>query len=268
MLSQRDYGGGKRIILWETTLSRQLSSIPALFGSASSLASSPVIKSITNWETTRPQELPANLPFRPMVRTPQHLEGANWDALMQVVVSQKDTIIHFYNEPERLGIAPADAAIMWRQRLLPLRNTFGVKLVSPGCASDPGGSQWLATFMSMLADSEKPDYLNLHFYTLPSNPSDQEIVNAQNFFNDKYTTYKTPIIVGEIGCTSRDPSEVDKFTKGVAGWFDLPAQSWVAEYGFFGVSTSVDDNWVSPAAQMLDATGTWTSLGRWWIGQA
>ncbi|KAI1409836.1 glycoside hydrolase family 128 protein [Hypoxylon sp. FL1857] len=264
-LTERASASGKRIILWETSLTAQLKSIPNLLTSAAKLSSSTVIKSITNWETKRPQELPKKLPFRPMVRTPQHLSGDNWNSLISVVSSQKNTIVHFYNEPERAGISAADAVAQWRQKMLPLRKKYGAKLVAPGCASDPNGSSWLQSFMGMLAANEKPDYINLHFYTLPTNPCDQEIQNAKNFFTDKHNTYKLPIIVGEIASTSRDKAQVDKFTKSVSKWFD--GQSWIAEYGFFGVSTKVVDSFVSPAAQMLDANGAWTALGKWWIGE-
>ncbi|XXH02242.1 hypothetical protein Hte_008610 [Hypoxylon texense] len=257
---------GKRIILWETSLTSELKSIPGLLAAATALASSSVIKSVTNWETKRPDEVPKIFPYRPMVRTPQHLEGDNWKNLISVVSTQKNTIVHFYNEPERNGIAESDAVASWRQKMLPLRKKYGVKLVGPGCASSDEGSAWLQTFMGMLSDDEKPDYLNLHFYTLPNNPCDQEIQNAEKYFSDKHKTYNLPVIIGEIASTSRDANQVVKFTKEVSKWLDKPAQSWVVEYGFFGVSTKVDDSFVSPAAQMLDSKGAWTDLGKWWIG--
>ncbi|KAI0376977.1 glycoside hydrolase family 128 protein [Hypomontagnella monticulosa] len=263
-LSERG-SGGKRIILWESSLSVQLNIIPGLLSAAATLGSSSVIKSITNWETKRPKELPSNLPFRPMVRTPQHLSGDNWNNLISVCSSQKNTIVHFYNEPERNGISVSDAVAHWKQNMLPLRQKYGVKLVAPGCASDSNGSNWLQQFMGALSGNEKPDYINLHFYTLPQNPVDQEIQNAVNFFSEKHRAYNLPIIVGEIACTSRDAAQVVKFTKEVSNWFD--GQGWIAEYGFFGVSTKVPDDFVSPAAQLLDANGAWTALGRWWIGE-
>ncbi|KAI2464398.1 glycoside hydrolase family 128 protein [Annulohypoxylon bovei var. microspora] len=265
VLSQRSSAGGKRIILWETSLSAELQSIPALLTAATTLASSTVIKSITNWETKRPLELTKNLPFRPMVRTPQHLSGENWNNLISVVSSQKNTIVHFYNEPEMAGINAADAVAKWRANMIPLRQKYGAKLVAPGISSAPAGAAWLQAFMGMLAANEKPDYLNLHFYTLQSSSSDQEIGNAKTYFTNMHNTYKLPIIVGEIASTNRDGAQVVKFTKQVSNWFD--GQSWIAEYGFFGVSTKVVDTFVSPAAQLLTANGAWTDLGKWWIGK-
>lgn len=201
-----------------------------------------------------------------MVRTPQHLSGDNWNNLISTLSSQKDTIVHFYNEPERNGISETDAATVWKEKMIPLKQKYGAKLVAPGCASSPEGSQWLQTWMSMLSEKEKPDYLNLHFYTLQSNPVDLEIENAKNFFTDKNNTYQLPIFGGELASTSRDKAQVEKFTKEVSKWLD--DQVWVVEYGFFGVSTKLADGFVSPAAQMLDANGAWTSLGKWWIGKS
>ncbi|KAI1759587.1 glycoside hydrolase family 128 protein [Hypoxylon sp. FL1150] len=265
-ISERGSSSGKRTILWETSLTSELKSIPGLLTAAAALASSSVIESITNWETKRPNELPKKFPFRPMVRTPQHLSGDNWSNLISVVSSQKNTIVHFYNEPERNGIDATTAVADWRSKMLPLRQKYGAKLAGPGCASSDEGSAWLQSFMGMLADDEKPDYLNLHFYTLAQNPCDQEIQNAENFVSGKHATYNLPVIIGEIASTSRDAAQVVDFTKEVSEWLDK--QSWVVEYGFFGVSTSVADDFVSPAAQMLTSSGSWTDLGKWWIGAA
>ncbi|KAI0172919.1 glycoside hydrolase family 128 protein [Hypoxylon sp. FL1284] len=203
--------GGKRIILWETSLTNSLQSSPNLLASAKALGSSNTIKSVTNWETKRPTE----------------------NDLISVLKSQKNTIVHFFNEPERNNIGVQQALDAWRQKMLPLRK-----------------HAWLQQFMSQLKQNEKPDYLNLHFYTLQQNSADQEIGNARKYFSGKHGDYNIPVIIGEIACTSRDA-----------------AQSWVLEYGVFGVSTKVDDNFVSPAAQLLNAKGGWTDLGKWYIGK-
>ncbi|KAI0886331.1 glycoside hydrolase family 128 protein [Annulohypoxylon maeteangense] len=266
-LSQRGAAAttGKRIILWETSLAPQMNSKPALKNSANLLASSTVIHSITNWDTKRPAELTTKLPFRPMVRTPQQLSGTEWNNLISTISSQKNSIVHFYNEPELNGISAADAVAKWRSSMLPLRQKYGAKLVAPGISSAPNGATWLQSFMGMLAANEKPDYLNLHFYTLQNSASTQEVQYAKTYFTDKHNQYKLPIIVGEIASINRDGNQVVTFTKQMSSWFD--GQSWIAEYGFFGVSTQVVNSFVSPAAQMLDANGNWTPLGKWWIGK-
>ncbi|KAI1077753.1 glycoside hydrolase family 128 protein [Whalleya microplaca] len=259
--------GGKRIILWEWTLTQdlQLQKLPQLLTAITTLSSSSVITSITNWETWRPTELPKKLKFRPMVRTKQHLSGENWNNLLSVAKSQKNTIVHFFNEPERNGIDATDAANIWKQNMVPLRKQYNIKLVAPGCASSQQGSQWLDTFMKQLGKDEQPDYLNLHFYTTDGNPVDQEIQSGKTYLSGRHDTYKLPVIVGEIASTSRNANDVDKFSKDLAQWLD--SQNWVVEYGLYGVSCDVSDSFVSPVAQLLDSNGAWTALGRWWIGE-
>ncbi|KAI0010799.1 glycoside hydrolase family 128 protein [Xylariaceae sp. FL0662B] len=227
--------GGKRTILWEWTLTQDLKKIPQLLTAVTALSSSSVITSITNWETWRPAELPLKLSFRPMVRTKAHLSGENWNNLLSVVNSQKNTIVHFFNEPERNGIDAGDAANLWKQKMVPLRTQHSVKLAAPGCASNQAGSQWLETFMKQLGANEKPDYLNLHFYTTDGNPVDQEIQAAKKYLSDRHSTYKLPEIVGEIASTSRNSNDVEKFSKDLATWLDK--QDWVVEYGLYGVSS-------------------------------
>ncbi|KAH9908441.1 hypothetical protein F4778DRAFT_795880 [Xylariomycetidae sp. FL2044] len=80
-LTPRAEAQNGRIILWDYRNTNDYPSYPGLQQSAASLASSPVIKSIVNWETWRPAELPANLDYEPMVRTPAQLTGGDWRLL-------------------------------------------------------------------------------------------------------------------------------------------------------------------------------------------
>ena len=88
------------------------------------------------------------------------------DANEWSMISNNDhAIIHFFNEPERAGISAKAAAEMWKAKVIPLRKTKGKKLVGPGCASDPGGEEWLAEFMTRVQEQgEPPDFLGLHYY--------------------------------------------------------------------------------------------------------
>ncbi|KAI2605124.1 glycoside hydrolase family 128 protein [Hypoxylon fragiforme] len=256
---------GKRVVLWDPVLSNEKASIPGILKSAGQLAGSKAIKSVFNWNTKRPAEVPKTIPFRPTVWGPAHLQGDAWSSLVAEAAAQKgNAIVHFFNEPERQGIDPGDAAAKWKAQMLPLRRQYGVKLASPACASDPDGIQWLQAFMGKLGSSEKPDYVNAHFYTLQNSASAAEVENAKAFFKRQHDTYKLPMIGGEIASVNRDRAQVDLFTKEVSKWLD--AQSWVVEYGFFGVSTKPADTFVSPAAQLMDGSGGWTDLGRWFFG--
>ena len=67
-----------------------------------------------------------------------------------------------------------------------------------------------------------------------------------------------PIIVSEIASTAQDQPSVVGFTVQVANWMD--GTDYVFEYGFFGCMEHVADNFVSPAAQLMKADGSFTDL--------
>lgn len=266
----------KRTLLWDWTLTRDHDATPALQSTAASLAKpSSRIASITNWNSWRPPELPAGLPFRPMIRTPAQLEGNEWDMIRGSVDAElrrdpsAPVILHTFNEPERIPLSVAEALRLWRTLILPLRQSHGhrVKLVSPACASDPPGSRWLDEFMAGLPDEcDRPDILGLHFYTMPDQTADQGLAAAKGYFGERRARFELPVVISELASTSRDPAVVDRFTRDLARWLEGREQAWVVEYGFFGVMREMADGFVSPAAQMLDGEGEWTGLGRWWVG--
>ncbi|RYP13633.1 hypothetical protein DL767_010643 [Monosporascus sp. MG133] len=199
-----------------------------------------------------------------MVRTPAQLSGEPWENLLSVLNSEEEKIVHFFNEPDKQGILPADAAKMWKDAMLPLRHEYSTKLVSPGCASNDDGTRWLDEFMGHLTDGEKPDYITLHFYTKADEPADKEILAAKQYLETRHEQHNLPIIINELASTSRDLNIVRNFTTEVGNWLD--GQDWVVEYGFFGVSREPTDDFVSPAAQLLGSNGTWTELGKWFVG--
>lgn len=256
---------GKRIILWDYTLTQAYQSNGNIQASAASLSTSPDVSAALNWNTWKPEELPSDVPFQPMIRTPAQLQGDEWKNLLSAVqAGGSDTVVHFYNEPELNGVGAADAAAAFKNSVLPLRAQYGVKLVGPAVASNEAGSAWLEEFYSALSADEKPDFLGLHFYTAQDTPAETEITNAQNYINEKHTQYKLPVVVSEIASTSRDATSVDDFTKGISTWLD--GQDFVKSYGFFGATTATVDSFVSPAAQLIDTSGVWTTLGHWFIG--
>ncbi|KAK7981381.1 glycoside hydrolase family 128 protein [Apiospora saccharicola] len=266
----------KRTLLWDWTLTRDHDATPALQSTTASLTKpSSRIASITNWNSWRPPELPAALPFRPMIRTPAQLEGNEWDMIRGSIDAElrrdpgSPVIVHTFNEPERIPLSVAEALRLWRTLILPLRQSHGdrVKLVSPACASDPPGSQWLDDFMTGLPDEcDRPDILGLHFYTMPDQTAEQGTAAAKVYFEERRARFKLPVVISELASTSRDPAVVDRFTRDLSRWLEARDQAWVIEYGIFGVMREVADDFVSPAAQMLDAKGDWTGLGRWWVG--
>lgn len=72
-------------------------------------------------------------------------------------------------------------------------------------------------------------------------------------------------MVTEIACIDRNYQAVLNFTVKVCNWMD--STDWVFEYGLFDFQRKVADNFVSPAAQLMDANGNFTELGNMYVHQ-
>lgn len=203
--------------------------------------------SVSNWNTWTPPELKGRAPFRPMVRTEAQLGGDDWNR----IASTHEDIIHFFNEPERAGMSPERAADIWRHKMLPLRARHGKKLVSPSCASDQAGQEWIHNWMNLVSN-DTPDFLGLHYYGTDGN----EAIDYLQSMHQRYP--HTPIIVSEIASIHRNYRDVLGFTVHVVNWMDQV--NWIFEYGLFGCMRQVADNYVSPAAQLMYPDGNFTDL--------
>lgn len=205
------------------------------------------MSSVSNWNTWSPPELKGRAPFRPMVRLEAQLSGDDWHN----VETTNQPIIHFFNEPERAGITPRHAADIWNQRMVPLRQNKGKKLVSPSCASDAKGQAWIDEFMKLVS-GHPPDYLGLHYYGTEPNAA----ISYIESMHKKHPGH--PVIVSEIASISRDYNDVLRFTARLANWMDETA--WIFEYGFFGCMRHVANDFVSPKAQLMNPDGSFTDL--------
>lgn len=263
-LSPRDGTSNKTILLWDYTNTANVSSVPELKTSLDQAASHVV--ACSNWDTWRPDEAPDSLAFYPTVRTMDMVSGDSWTQLISSLEKEqaagRQPIVQYLNEPEYQGVSASDAASTWRTSLLPLKTKYNAKLVGPGTSSSTKGIAFQDAFMGALADDEKPDYVGLHYYTTAGNPVDGEITWGQNYLTTAHTKYNLPLFVNEMASTSRDSADVQTFSDTMKQWMDEPEQSWIAQYGFFGASLAVANDWVSPEAQLLDSSGSWTSLGK------
>ncbi|MCJ1454926.1 hypothetical protein MMC28_005279 [Mycoblastus sanguinarius] len=203
------------------------------------------MESVSNWNTWSPPELENRAPFRPMIHDLGKLSGEDWHR----IETTDQHIIHFFNEPERNGITAENAAEIWLKQVVPLKQK-GKKLVSPSCASNPAGQEWIADFLHRVA-RDPPDFLGLHYYG-----NDAEA--AVKYLEEMHTKHKLPIIVSEIASISREYKEVLSFTAHMANWMD--ETEWVFEYGFFGCMRKVADGYVSPEAQLMKPDGQFTEL--------
>ncbi len=241
----------KRCLLWDYTNTRDT---PQSINQLDFAAPSCPFSAVSNWNAWIPPELEGRLPFRPMVRTPAQLAGDEWAWLRDGAFPYD--VVHFLNEPERQtpAVTPAEAATLWRAQMVGvLRAAKGKTLVGPACASDDPGAAWLADFMGRLAPPERPDFLGLHWYGADAGA-------ARAYLTRMHEAYGLPVVVSEIACTDGDARRVARFTADMANWMD--ATDWVVEYGFFGCMRQVADDFVSPAAQLMDEQGRFTPLMR------
>lgn len=240
----------KRTLLWDWTSVRDTVPLPPL------PPHTPIV-SCHNWNTWAPPGLPAHVPFQPMFRTLAQLEFPEFD----YALSQPYAIMHFLNEPERADVTPEKAAELWFEKIVPMRQERGCRIVGPAAANDAPGTRWLDCFMALVArrdPREMPDFLGLHYYGTQAH----EAIAYLTARHEKYPAL--PVHVTEIASISRDRGEVERFSVEVAGWADRT--EWVAEYGFFGMMKECADDFVSPAAQLMDKKGDLTGLGRWVMG--
>jgi hypothetical protein len=132
-----------------------------------------------------------------------------------------------------------------------LRNQHHKKLVSPSCASDPAGQNWISEFLSLVKDSA-PDFLGLHWY---GNSAD-EAKGYIDTMHKKFPGHK--VIVSEIACISRNHNDCYAFTQKMCNWMD--DQDFVFEYAFFGCMKNMPDSYVSPEARLMKPDGSFTDL--------
>ncbi|KAI0811692.1 glycoside hydrolase family 128 protein [Xylaria sp. FL0064] len=189
-----------------------------------------------------------------VIRVLQSTQGSDW-AMIQ---DSKAAIILFFNEPERSGISPEQASDIWQKQMLPLRKNKGKKVASPAVASDERGQQWIEKFM-LLVSGDLPNFLYLHYY---SKDADDAIKYIENM-HKKWPKLK--VMVTEIACIDRNQQVVLNFTVKVCNWMDQ--KDWVFEYGLFDFQRKVADDFVSPAAQLIDANGNFTELGKMYVHQ-
>ncbi|KAI0554076.1 glycoside hydrolase family 128 protein [Xylaria curta] len=245
----------KRQILWDWTntsgpgnpgVPDKINQVP--FGGDSPVAS------VVNWNAWVPPELKDRAPFRPMVRVLDSTKGNDWATIQ----NSKYPIILFFNEPERSGISPEQARDIWNKQMLPLRKTKGKKLGSPAVASDENGRKWIEKFMSLVSN-DPPDFLCLHYYSTNADEATKYIETMHNKWP------KLKVMVTEIACIDRNYQAVLGFTVKICNWMDT--KDYIFEYGLFDFQRKVADGFVSPAAQLMDANGNFTELGKMYVHQ-
>ena len=167
-----------------------------------------------------------------------------------MILNSTQSIVLYFNEPERNGISPEQAALLWSNQVMQLRSR-GKKLCSPSCAGDERGAAWMERFMR-LTQSYPPDFIGVHYYGT-------DVAQAKQYLNRVHAKYpRQPMMVTEIASISLNYSGVLRFTVEMANFMDQTP--WIFEYGFFGCMRNVADNFVSPQAQLMNRDGSFKDL--------
>jgi len=95
------------------------------------------------------------------------------------------------------NLSPSEAASIWMQFIQPLHDQ-GIQLGAPAVSAAPGGTNWLASFMSECTGCTF-DFVPLHWYGDGSDYFEQYVENFHNQFN-------FPIWVTEWASTNDDPN--------------------------------------------------------------
>lgn len=206
-----------------------------------------VISSVSNWNTWVPPELRGRAPFRPMVHLEPQLSGGDWTN----IENSDQPIVHFFNEPDKNNILPEHAADLWNQKMVPLRRNKGKKLVSPSCSNDQNGQNWINKWMALVS-ANPPDYLGLHYYGTDGNA----MIAYLQAMHELHP--KQPVIVSEWASIAKERASVYGMTAQLCNFMD--GQAWVFEYALFGCMRKLADGFVSPAAQLMNADGSFTEL--------
>ncbi|KAF4553568.1 Glycosyl hydrolase catalytic core domain-containing protein 5 [Elsinoe fawcettii] len=237
----RPAGPNKRVLSWSYTNTRDNPS------AIDKLNFNGPITAVTNWEAWYPNELNGRLPFQPMLHSKDRISSAEWQNVEQ---TWADSIIHFFNEPERANTSPEEAANLWRQHMLPLRNKRN-RIVTPSCASDPAGTAWIRRFMDLTRDAQ-PDFIGVHWYG-------ERADDMRAYLQDIHNSYPNiPICVTEWACIARDGNTVVDFTIDMCNWMDNT--TWIFQHALFGATTKPADDFVSVYAQLMNGDGSWTDL--------
>ena len=230
----------KRILLWDWTCTKQCP------GQLQQVPQGKQIIAVANWNAWTPAELKDRFPFIPQVRTPAQASGDEWSWIWN---SNARTVM-FLNEPERQPVSVEGAVRIWRSQMLPLRQQRHAKLIGPSPANDPTGNGWLERFMQQIG-SDKPDFLGVHVY-------DTNVDNAKRYLESLWNKYHIPLVVTEIACIDRNYPNVLRWTAAMTQWMD--GTDWIHGYAFFGCMPHPADDFVSPAAQLMNSDGSFRDL--------
>lgn len=209
-----------------------------------------------NWEVWIPDSVPSGMEWVPCVRKAENARDQLDPFLTDIVHNRRihTTALLGFNEPEmheqaNLGV---EAAVqLWKEKVLPVKRKFGLRLGSPGMTSDVSKSKaWLSSFLAHLKGQDEIDFVVVHWYGL-------HFADMRAFLEDMHQTYRLPLWVNEFACSKMGNGEasvgdVEAFMKEALPWLD--ACPWIERYAAFG-NKDVGP-WVGTASNFTEPAGT------------
>jgi hypothetical protein len=210
-----------------------------------------------NWSSWAPDpSLLGSLKFAPMFWGSDHIDDFTDNVVNSGTNYGVALGMNEVNEATQANIDAGTGASLWRQYLLPLRQSKGYYLVSPSTTSAPSGITWMQQWLGQLGSNELPDALAFHWYGYQFS----DLENYVNTFSAAFPGYK--LWLTEFACTDfsggNNWCDVPSFAAQAIPFLENnPAIEAYFPFGFVG-----DMSGVQQQNSLMDANnGTVTSVG-------
>lgn len=219
-----------------------------------------------NWELWDPRDdtYLQDIEYVPMVRTAS--DASEVAGYFSGSYETTPTALLGFNEPDlssQADMTYESAAQLWVEYIMPIRETYGVKLGAPVVTNSDSGKEWFANWVSY-CESEYGgctyDFIPLHWYS-------SDFSYFESYVQSWLDSYSAPLWITEMAFTRWDESdpptdsEVQEFMAEALPYLD--GLSRVERYSWFGPFEVSEDVGVANSLVLDDAL---TALGTEYIG--
>ncbi|KAH8078724.1 glycosyl hydrolase catalytic core-domain-containing protein [Cristinia sonorae] len=199
-----------------------------------------------NWDHSHSGNLPAGVPFYPMLWSSDSSHTRTWSSDAKAAIAAGSTHLLFVNEPDlgsQANMSPKEAAEAWMSYMEPFKGQ--ATLVGPAITNGgaPMGTAWLDQFLS-ICSSCSIDALAIHIYDSATN-----VGYFKNYITDIGKKYGKPVLVTEFGA-SGSAQQQQAFLSEMIPFLD--GLDSVTHYAYFMVSPGIlvnGDSSLSPLGQ-------------------
>lgn len=217
------------------------------------------LKWVYTWMGNVPADLPAGLPFIPMVRS-KSMEADKIAKIADGAKAHGITELLGLNEPD--AESQDDMTVEAALDAWPLLMETGLRLGSPGCIHPD--KEWMARFMAGVEERQlRVDFVCVHSY---GGPNARALVNR---LEKVHEMYGRPIWITEFGVgdwqaksveeNRHSPDEVLRFMQEVLPMLD--DQDFIERYAWF---PAAPDRIPLATSALFDADGQLTELGEYY----